>query len=117
MPEPEVELSKLLHRKYENPSMLDIRVGVQLLYVNMRRFTSGEKNRPGQEPVFAHIEVSKIDAGPDGDEVTIAILHEGPTRTLKLPITALVSVADIHVHRMPNGDRIHFFIDKMQKRN
>lgn len=116
MSKPEVELSKILHRDYAIPSMLDIAVGVQLLYVNIRRFTSGEKNRPGEEPVFAHVEVVGIEDGQSGGTVTLNILHQGPTRTLKLPMMALVSVAKIHVYRLENEDKIHFFIDKMQKR-
>lgn len=114
--EPTVNLSVRLHRDYETPSMFDIVVDLPLLYVNIRRFTLGERNRPGEEPVVAHVEVSSIEEGPKGGMVTLNILHQGPTRTLKLPMMALVYVADAYVYRMPNGDRIHFFINKMHKR-
>jgi hypothetical protein len=110
------KISVKLHKSYETPSMLDITKSMILLYVNIERFLSGEKNRMGEEPVVAYVQIDEIEDGPDGGEVTMTILHQGPTRTLKLPMMALVSVADTHVHHTSNGDRIHFFIDKMQKR-
>ncbi len=106
------KISIRLHKKYETPSMMDLQESMILLYVNIERFLRGETNRMGEEPVVAYAQITRIDDGPDGGEVTMTILHHGPTRTLRLPMMAIVTVADIHVHRMPNGERIHFFISK-----
>ncbi len=104
-------ISAKLDKKYETPSQLDIHVGVTLLYVNLLRFEADEVNENGEEPVRAHVQIDRIEA----DVVHMSVLHDGPLKTLEVPIMAICTVTPSLAHKNSRGEEIRFFINKYNK--
>lgn len=106
-------LSNKLQKSYEIPSQLDIQDDNVLMYLNLQKFMAGDENVVGEEPTIAYVIIDRVEE-KDGEVaiVHMSILHEGPTKTLSLPITALTSANANYVYKTPAGEEIRFFISR-----
>jgi hypothetical protein len=105
-------VSTKLHNNYDIPSQIDVKEGALFLYVNVPKFEAHVTNQVGKEPVCTYVVVDYVEGNGDEAIVHLTVLHQGPTRSLTVPINGIVTTTLAYTYRTRDGEEVRFFVSR-----